>query len=75
LREEIQNALGQEVLLVDSGEAIARRVEHLLEGAERNHGCAVDQYQVYCSTNPSGELALQSSLNELGFSTIKIRPL
>lgn len=75
LREEIQEVLGEDVLLVDSGEAIARRVEHLLRFTEIIEENQIDKYQVYCSTNPVDELALQYSLNDLGFSKIKIRPL
>lgn len=74
LKEEIQQVMGKGVTLVDSGEAIARRVEFLLRDKIKANG-EHPLYQVYCSAEVEAEESLQSSLTEMGFSTLKIHPL
>ncbi|USD40983.1 glutamate racemase [Vibrio sp. SCSIO 43135] len=73
IKEEIQQVLGEEVLLVDSGNAIARRVKELLginaEGSKRG------AHQIYCSAPPWQESALNTTLIQLGFSPVQCRPL
>ncbi|WP_261834270.1 glutamate racemase [Vibrio ishigakensis] len=74
LKEEIQQVMGADVVLVDSGEAIARRVEFLLQDKIK----ADDQhplYRVYCSAEIEYKEALQVSLTEMGFGSLKIQPL
>ncbi|MEZ9902571.1 glutamate racemase [Vibrio breoganii] len=75
LRSEICQVLGNEVTLVDSGDAISRRVEFLLNEVSVTRFSNKLSYDVYCSAEPYSRSALQSSFTELGFSEIKIQPL
>ncbi len=70
IRSEIQQVLGNEVLLVDSGEAIARRVKDLLN-IEKGV-CSGNKHSIYASAPPWEEGALNSMLENLGFSTIRL---
>ncbi|CAM3153613.1 glutamate racemase [Vibrio rarus] len=74
LRREIGQVLGREVELVDSGEAISRRVAYLLQQNTKDTTAPVN-YDAYCSAEPYAKSALQISFTELGFSKIKIQPL
>ncbi len=73
IKEEIQQVLGQDVVLVDSGEAIARRVKSLLniESGIRSES----RYLIYASAPPWEERALNDTLEQLGFTTIELYPL
>ncbi len=73
IKEEIQLVLGQDVVLVDSGEAIARRVKSLLniESGIRSES----RYHIYASAPPWEERALNDTLEQLGFTTIELYPL
>lgn len=73
IKEEIQAVLGQQVLLVDSGEAIARRVGDLLNMESQSE--SVGQREIYASAPPWEERALNKALDELGFSSIQKCPL
>ncbi|GEA52881.1 glutamate racemase [Vibrio inusitatus NBRC 102082] len=75
LRNEIHQVLGADVMLVDSGEAISRRVEFLLKEILATNTSDELSYDVYCSAEPYSRSALQSSFTELGFSEIRIHPL
>ncbi|GAB7218764.1 glutamate racemase [Vibrio comitans] len=75
LRDEICQVLGKDVTLVDSGDAISRRVEFLLNEVSVTRSSGELSYDVYCSAEPYSRSALQSSFTELGFSEIKIQPL
>ncbi|OBT12954.1 glutamate racemase [Vibrio sp. UCD-FRSSP16_10] len=75
LRDEIREVLGSKVLLVDSGDAISRRVEFLLQNDCCEKGIDEVAYDVYCSAEPYDRSALQLSFTQLGFSNIKIHPL
>ncbi|WP_427916978.1 glutamate racemase [Vibrio amylolyticus] len=70
IKEEIAQALGKNVILVDSGEAIARRVQSLLQ---LESGSLYEGEQpVWSSALPSDESALNKALKELGFSSVQI---
>ncbi|WP_162063558.1 glutamate racemase [Vibrio taketomensis] len=69
IKEEIQTVLGSQVMLVDSGEAIARRVKDLLALNESNETSG--GREIYSSAPPWQEDALNQSLTELGFSPVR----
>ena len=73
IRDEIQKVLGSRVQLVDSGEAIARRVEELLAIEERGNDLGLRE--IYSSASPWGEEALNRTLAKLGFSSVRLLPL
>ncbi|WP_399695278.1 glutamate racemase [Vibrio sp.] len=73
IKSEIQQVLGSNVLLVDSGKAIAKRVQDLLDLESDNKEGGVRE--VFCSALPKKERALNSMLKQLGFSSVQIRPL
>ncbi len=71
IQEEIHQALDRKVFLVDSGEAIAHRVEALLgctRGAEQQEGTK----RIYASAPPWQEDALNTCLAKLGFTPIQV---
>lgn len=70
---KIQQVLGKDVLLVDSGEAIARRVKSLL-GIEGSV-CSENKHTIYSSAPAWEESALNERLEQLGFSAIRPYPL
>ncbi len=72
LKEEITQVMGDKVVLVDSGEAIARRVEFLLGDAVGDEN---PKYNIYCTSEPESKARLQASLTKIGFSSLKIHPL
>ncbi|MEG3692839.1 glutamate racemase [Vibrio coralliirubri] len=73
IKSEIQQVLGESVVLIDSGKAIAKRVQDLLglESINKEEGVR----EVFCSALPKKESALNSMLKQLGFSSVQIRPL
>ncbi|MGF1752934.1 glutamate racemase [Vibrio makurazakiensis] len=74
IKEEIQEALGSHVTLIDSGKAIANRVKGLMSvvaGDEGNEGKSI----IFCSAPPLKESALNHSLKQLGFTPVQIHPL
>ncbi|MGX9419396.1 glutamate racemase [Vibrio sp. WJH972] len=70
LRNEIQEVMGSDVLLVDSGEAIAQRVLFLLteekQTVERTKRCN----EMFSSATPKDEVALVVHISEFGFNSI-----
>ncbi|WIE03098.1 glutamate racemase [Vibrio fluvialis] len=73
IKEEIQAVLGKDVMLVDSGEAIARRVQdllHLESGSAQGH-----RHSIFSSAPPWEEDALNEKLEQLGFSPVRPFPL
>ncbi len=68
---KIHQALDSKVALVDSGEAIARRVKVLL-GIESKESVAEGTKQIYASAFPWQEDALNTCLAELGFSPVQV---
>ncbi|WP_234494740.1 glutamate racemase [Vibrio maritimus] len=73
IKQEISIVLGGNVELVDSGSAIARRVESLLEIREREKGCG--RREVFSSASPYQEEALNITLKQLGFSPVQLMTL
>lgn len=73
MKEEIQIVLGKGVMLVDSGTAIANRVQSLLEVKSAKD--IAGKREVYCSAPLRKEGALNRTLNEMGFTPVQIRPL
>jgi len=73
IKEEIQSVLGEEVILVDSGEAIARRVQGLLDIEEK--ATELGKREIFATAPPWEEGALNKALNELGFSPVQYFPL
>lgn len=78
IKEEISQVLGEEVTLVDSGCAIARRVNSLLSDktvltplCSQNTN---DIQKIYASAVPVKEAALNSSLIKFGFEPIETLP-
>lgn len=73
IREEIQAVLTDHVLLVDSGEAIARRVKDLLvfEANSEKKG----KREIYSSAPPWEEGALNQALYLMGFSPVQYYPI
>ncbi|MFA0349496.1 glutamate racemase [Vibrio sp. 10N.222.55.C6] len=73
IKSEIQQVLGESVVLIDSGKAIAKRVQDLLGLESINKEVGVRE--VFCSALPKKESALNSMLKQLGFNSVQIRPL
>lgn len=71
IHEEIHQALDGKVTLVDSGEAIARRVQALL-GCESNEEAEEGIKQIFASASPWQEDALNVCLAKLGFSPVQV---
>ncbi|MGF1806073.1 MULTISPECIES: glutamate racemase [Aliivibrio] len=70
LKSEIKKVLNNNVLLIDSGEAIARRVTQLLGTIERG-GQSEQKGEVYCSAPTKNEEALNKTFRELEFSPLQ----
>ena len=70
LRNEIKKVLNGNVLLIDSGEAIARRVKQLL-GDYKEKGKEAIKGEVFCSASTKNEEALNKTFQELGFSPLQ----
>ncbi|HCG8253923.1 TPA: glutamate racemase [Vibrio parahaemolyticus] len=71
IKNEIQQVLGSNVVLIDSGEAIARRVKALLscgELEEKEEGIK----RIFASAPPWQEDALNICLAKLGFNPVQI---
>ncbi|MCW8346677.1 glutamate racemase [Vibrio sp. ZSDZ65] len=73
LRKEIGHALGDKVELIDSGEAIARRVASLLGEIEEE--AEEGLLSIFCSAPPVEEAALNNAVQLLGFTPIQLFPL
>ncbi len=71
IKEEIHQALNGNVTLVDSGQAIARRVKALLD-CESNEEAEEGSKRIYASASPWQEDALNRCLAKLGFSPVQI---
>lgn len=79
LRSEIGEVLGKGVRLVDSGQAIARRVKALLQIEESQNQEAIPKpearHQIYSSAPPWEEGALNLALHQLGFMPVQPFPI
>ena len=73
LKDEIQIVLGQDVVMIDSGRAIADRVSSLLD--EKDNTKEVGTREVFCSALPMEESALNVTLNQLGFTPTQLHPI
>lgn len=73
LKEEIQQVLGDEIILVDSGEAIARRVQSLLH--QLSPQSTKTPWRIFSTAQPWDEAALNGSLKTMGFNAIELYPL
>lgn len=73
IKEEIQAVLSEQVLLVDSGEAIARRVQELLglKSININKG----KREIFSTAPPYAEGALNKALQVLGFNPVQLEIL
>jgi len=72
IKNEIQSVLGSEVLLIDSGIAIARRVESLLAPAA---GAGEQgQREIYSTAPPWKEKALNVALTSFKFDKVRHHP-
>lgn len=69
LAEEFTEVLGADVLLLDSGKAIASRVTHLLEG-QGEHECQGPNSMTAWHTTPSISAGLGASLQIHGFTEV-----
>jgi glutamate racemase len=72
IKEEIHQALGGNVTLVDSGEAIARRVQALLCTEQTNEARDEGEKHIYASAPPWQEDALNTCLAKLGFTPVQV---
>ena len=72
IKDEINQALGGEVTLVDSGEAIARRVKALLMSDMKQESKEEGSKKIYASAPPWQEDALNICLAELGFNPVQV---
>ncbi|MFB9213873.1 glutamate racemase [Vibrio sinaloensis] len=72
IKQEIQQVLGSSVLLVDSGKAIARRVQALL-GVEKQEWSG--RREIFSTAPPWEEGALNRALTHLEFSSVQSYPL
>lgn len=72
LKSEIKRVLGNQVLLIDSGEAIARRVKQLLGDNETEvQSRPLVLGEVYCSASNNEEEALNKTFRELNFNSLQ----
>lgn len=72
IKQEIQEVLGPSVLLVDSGKAIARRVQALLAVEKQDF---LGQREIFSTAPPWKEGALNRALTQLEFNLVQSYPL
>ncbi len=72
IRREIGRVLGDRVKLVDSGEAIARRVKELLGECHLSSSISCE---AFCSAPPFKEDALNTMIKNYGFSSVNLFPI
>ena len=72
IKNEIQSVLGSEVLLIDSGVAIARRVESLL--TLKPSSSELGQRKIYSTAPPWKEKALNVALTSFKFDKVRHHP-
>ncbi|WP_375751806.1 glutamate racemase [Vibrio sp. HN007] len=73
LREEINQVFNERVVLIDSGEAIARRVKSLLPVivGQRSH----TRFKIFCSAALTDKAALNRAVEKLNFAPIEMLPI
>ncbi|SUP11073.1 glutamate racemase [Vibrio metschnikovii] len=72
IKAEIQQVLGDDVMLIDSGQAIARRVQQLLDvepGLKHQH-----PHTIFASAPPWKESALNANLIKMDFNPVRPFP-
>jgi glutamate racemase len=74
IRDEIQKVMGNGIMFVDSGKAIALRVESLLQQEEHRDKRNKVINQIFASATPKSEVALLNNIKKLGFSKISLYP-
>ncbi len=75
LREEIATVLGPEVTLIDSGAAVARRVQSLLQNqVAPSHAVAAGSCALYCTKLDASLQARVAALAPWGISRIQLLP-
>ena len=74
LKEEITCAMGEKVMLIDSGLAIAKRIKALLVEESYHLNAPEGSKQIYSSAPPWQEDALNNCLANLGFSPVLLYP-
>ena len=72
IKSEIAAAFNNQIVLIDSGEAIARRVKSLLPDVHLDKGSR--QYHIYCSAALGAKAALNTFVEKLGFYSIEQLP-
>nr|WP_194089873.1 glutamate racemase [Vibrio hibernica] len=75
LKYEMQGVLGKDVVLIDSGEAIAVRVSRLLNQNVIDSELTTSGYSIYSSATPWEGVALNLGLAEFGFNPVRTFPL
>lgn len=75
LREEIEDILGEQCLVIDSGKAIANRVVALLKEGDQMTSLSKAEHFVFSSAPVKEEEALNQELEKLGFATISRAPI
>lgn len=75
LREQLVAQLGPDVLLVDSGEAIARRVQYWLEQLSLIPGGDPGRHEAWFTRDTAEVEALVPALQRFGIHTIAIEPV
>lgn len=76
LKREIEQVMGNDCTVIDSGHAIASRVSGLLneEGGQKTSLNRQLQHSVFSSAVVESEIALNQEMQKLGFSPIKRAP-
>ncbi|WP_043991783.1 glutamate racemase [Vibrio sp. AND4] len=72
IKDEIHQALGGDVMLIDSGKAIARRVRALLASDKEQETAEEGSKKIYASASPWQEDALNACLANLGFNPVQV---
>ncbi|CZF85000.1 Glutamate racemase [Grimontia celer] len=75
LKEEIEDILGEQCLVIDSGSAIANRVVTLLKEGDQKTSLSKAKHLVFSSAPVKEEEALNQELEKLGFATINRAPI
>lgn len=73
IKEEIGQVLGTGIRIIDSGEAIARRVDELLP-TRKSVSVKPKKSKIYSSATPFESAALDITLSKIGFDSIEMFP-
>ncbi|WP_341939289.1 glutamate racemase [Marinimicrobium sp. C2-29] len=75
LRQELRDVLGETVRLVDSGEAIARRVQHWLATLPLSAGARPVHHEAWFTRDTSEVRALAPALARFGIQDLSVEPV